>query len=687
MSSKLPPYRPPSVFTPFLRRFTDERARDLSDTIALYNRVKAAHEASLWSQPSAADALADVVIGNLADNSALPSQPTVVDAIADCLRQLIQLETTIFSLPDIVWDRNVLSLKEQVDLRRFLRAQEHFLSNDDRIGQLLVAALATVMGGIAGALPKLPENTGSSFTVPLIDLLPNAAVVVDRVIGTITDQGLQDVGLFTSVARRMYENVCAASGRIADDESRKPFVTADKSTLPGPELVAAYLGGTPFEAIFKVQVPFTIPRKTFASHGIILAPPNHGKTQLLGTICHDFLQEPDPPGLFVLDPHGDLLRKIEMLDVFHPEHGRLRGRLVILDPEDPAGPPSLNFLDLGSQTFDAATFETFTYLMSSLSSDLTTKQGTAVAYILMLLRAIPGATIDTLRQIMEDKAKTLDRSKYANVIRTLDPLVQDFFDNQFFNPQMSETRQQINRRLYTVLANDTFRKMFSAPRNVFDAYEAMQKKKVVLINGARNALRAEGSGVFLRFMVAQFLSAAFRRASIPEVERHLCMLVIDEAHHIFDEQTEAILTECRKFGLGFLAATQLVEQMDQRVKAAVYGATAIKIAGPVSYSDAQALGREMYCSGEFVRSMKAVERKHAEFAVFVRGMTDQAVRITVPYGTLENAPQMDRAAHARMREINRRVMTAIAMEPIAPSPVPSPECEPQPDAPIPPKKW
>ena len=40
-----------SVFTPFLRRFTDEIARDLTDTRALYNDVRAAHLASPFSQP------------------------------------------------------------------------------------------------------------------------------------------------------------------------------------------------------------------------------------------------------------------------------------------------------------------------------------------------------------------------------------------------------------------------------------------------------------------------------------------------------------------------------------------------------------------------------------------------------------------------------------------------------------
>jgi len=49
LSSKLPPYTPPSPFIPFLRRFTDERARDLSDTIALYNEVRHAYHASGWS--------------------------------------------------------------------------------------------------------------------------------------------------------------------------------------------------------------------------------------------------------------------------------------------------------------------------------------------------------------------------------------------------------------------------------------------------------------------------------------------------------------------------------------------------------------------------------------------------------------------------------------------------------------
>ena len=125
-----------------------------------------------------------------------------------------------------------------------------------------------------------------------------------------------------------------------------------------------------------------------------------------------------------------------------------------------------------------------------------------------------------------------------------------------------------------------------------------------------------------------------------------------------------MLTECRKYGLGFLAANQLIEQMSDEVRAAIYGATAIKIAGPVSYANASALSREMYCTPDFIRSMRAVERNHSEWAVTVEGLTDKkAIRLTLPYGALENAPRMDHEALLRMRAANRQAVLSYLQEP------------------------
>jgi hypothetical protein len=235
--------------------------------------------------------------------------------------------------------------------------------------------------------------------------------------------------------------------------------------------------------------------------------------------------------------------------------------------------------------------------------------------------AIPNATIDTLRRVMEDKAKSLEQSAYKDYVLTLDPITQDFFANQFYTSgPMQLTRNSVARRLYSLLANPTFVKIFAAPVNRFDALKAMQEKKVVLINTSQQKL-GQSSSVLGRYFIASILSAAYRR---PEYNRPLTLLIIDEASEYYDEKTERILSTARKYGLGMIGASQFLSQMPENVKAAINGNTAIKIAGPVSFQDAQALGREMYVDGDFIRSMKKTST-HADFAIYARSVTDKAV--------------------------------------------------------------
>ena len=258
------------------------------------------------------------------------------------------------------------------------------------------------------------------------------------------------------------------------------------------------------------KVPLALPRKLLAEHSCMFAPAGHGKTQALQALILGWLKEPDPPAMFIIDSHGDMLRTIERLALFNTT---LKDRLVIIDPED-ATPPALNFLDFSGN--EASVAELFTYLMSALSSDLTSKRSTVMAFILRLMAAIPNATSDTLRLVMEDNAKTIATSKFADVIATLDPIAQDFFTKQFYAPgSMGVTKQAIARRIYALLANPTFQTMFSSSKNRFNAFEAMQQKKIVLINTSMKLLRADASSVFGRYMIAQIRSRSFLRDPVP----------------------------------------------------------------------------------------------------------------------------------------------------------------------------
>ncbi len=79
----------PSVFTPFLRRFTDEIARDVSDTRALYNSVRAGHLASRFGEPDIIDRVHNVIATEVAKIVTLPSYVPLLDAFDTAQRALL----------------------------------------------------------------------------------------------------------------------------------------------------------------------------------------------------------------------------------------------------------------------------------------------------------------------------------------------------------------------------------------------------------------------------------------------------------------------------------------------------------------------------------------------------------------------------------------------------------------------
>ena len=75
MTRKLPVYIPPSAYTPFLRRFTDERALELAEIKQLYASVTAAFKASVWSQEDIVERVSGVIAEQVLELVQLPAQP------------------------------------------------------------------------------------------------------------------------------------------------------------------------------------------------------------------------------------------------------------------------------------------------------------------------------------------------------------------------------------------------------------------------------------------------------------------------------------------------------------------------------------------------------------------------------------------------------------------------------------
>ena len=533
------------------------------------------------------------------------------------------------------------------------------------------------------ALPPIAKATSDEFakcdeaepfaTFPLIDVLPDADKVVWSLMLPFFREDAEDIGLFPHIRKQLERNFHQASGFDYPAPSHK-LITPDQHKGTPHEIVSAYLANTPFEALFYAPIPFSFADRQRVEHMHVVGGSGHGKTQLLQRLIFDDLRRDQPPALVIVDSQGEMIRKIQQLEIF-ARGEPLSERLVIIDPEDVEYPPALNMFDLKaarlgtySQTIkeqiEASTIETFNYVFGALAAELTSRQNTTFAFVARLMLSIPNATIHTLRELFEDGAASIEASPFGEYIRRLDHTSQAYFENQFFTKTYSQTKQQIARRLYSVLQVPAFDRMFAARINRLDMFEALQTGSVVLINTSKALLKTDASALFGRYMIARVISAAFERIAVTAEKRNSAFLIVDEAAEYFDENLETLLSQARKFNVGVLFAHQHLDQLTPALRAAVAANTSIKIAGGVSDKDARALASDMRTTPDFIAGM-AKHAKSTEFACYVRNYTRNAVRLEIPFGALERAPKMNSAAQAQLVARNRQ---RYAAEPDQPRP-------------------
>ena len=641
----------PSVFTPFLRRFTDERARDLEDTRALYDRVRALHQRSEYSVPGA-----DVDLGvEICEHCNVQSE-ALAPLVATAINALLKLETPIFQCPAIDLRTAHLSLKESVDLRRFLRAKEYFHAHERKTVNLLGNALSLIFGSISDRLPE--TFAPSPFTIPLVYSLPDPRMEIHKTIGELVQQKYLDAGLFTEVGHTLYLNVCRVSGIADPSAPKKPLKMPSENDAPFQEIVESYLRGTPLLDFFLAPIPLKFTYEDRFSHMHVVGGSGAGKTQLLQhLILHD-LQSDDPPALVIVDSQTDLINKLSHLALFDPDDGPLADRLLLITPRDIQHPPALNIFDVNRERlggYDEATKEqvtagviqTFDYLFNGLlGADLTAKQGVFFRFVARLMLALPetlgrNATILDLINLMDDA------TPYRAAIESLPPIQRNFFERDFPSKTFAQTKEQIRYRLNAILENPTLARLFTSPRTKIDLFDALNNNAIVLVDTAKDFLKGS-SAHFGRIFISLVLQAVLERAALPEHERKPAFLIVDEAAAYFDSNIDDLLTEARKYKLGCVFAHQFLDQCTGALRSSLAANTSIKMASGVSMADARALAPDLRTTPDFILSQPRLQ-----FAAHIRGVTPQAVSIPVPVGVLEAEPRLSREAYERVRELNR----------------------------------
>jgi hypothetical protein len=638
------------------------RSSDEAEARALYEAVKEKFDAHGLLATEARQLLAGRIAESVADDLGIESAGQLYPAINQFVVQMFAYEQ-FYLLPDIDWTER-RSVSEWWALREALNKQKGYLDEADENLSLIESGIRELLRPIVGATSEATPHKGAeedlSVSTTLVHTMGAASEVFDTVLGIGFAKDLAERSLFSRLRDQLERNLVAASGGNPEDVrgfTKAPVMPSKSSEKDASGLAAIYLASTPLIDFLGQSIDFTIPIEARFEHSHIVAGSGHGKTQTLQyLICQDLpAVARGERSIIVLDSQGDLIQNIAHLAEFAPG-GQLHDRVVIIDPSDVEWPVSLNLFDVGIERLQGyeplererltnSILELYDFVLGTLlAAEMTQKQNVIFRYVTRLMLHIPDATIHTLRELMEPDSY----DKFKEHIDKLSGTARHFFETEFQDKEFTQTKKQVLRRLWGILENQTFERMFSHPRSKLDLFKEMNSGKVILINTAKDLLKEQGSQIFGRFFIALVAQAAQERATMPVEQRLSTFVYIDEAADYFDRNIGIILAQARKYRVGMVLAHQYLGQLDPKLQDAFAANTSIKLAGGVSAKDARILAQMLYCQPELI------ERQHkGAFASYVRGHTTSAIPLSFPLGYLEEKPRMSTADWEKLRDLMR----------------------------------
>jgi len=419
----------------------------------------------------------------------------------------------------------------------------------------------------------------------------------------------------------------------------------------------------------RLEKPMDLPDETRFEHTQILGPSGSGKTTLIQQIILEDLHKPNPPAIVIIDPKGLMVERLSRLAIFDT---RLKDRLVILRPTDT---PALNmfhaawrwnrmYSDQTKRQIEQQTISNFSYIFSTLDASLTQKMSVPFLFCAKLMFGMDGATINDFFDLIDDPARSYEQSRFKPSMDRLDDIARRFFQRDFYESNFRETRSSIKNRLYSIMHRPEFVEMFSTPVRKFDMFQALQQRKIVLVDTQMSLLGSESSSLFGRYIISLTLNAAYERFAIPRKEWNPAYLIIDEFQHFADEiKTPEMLRLAREYNLGITVAVQDMhgKPFSDSLRTAVSTNTSIKYASSPEGVDLAYAARDLRCEQDWLRQ-RTKTPTHAQFACFVRGHTEHPNVLTIPFGAIENEPQMSDEAHRALLERNLKAVTVTAKD-------------------------
>jgi hypothetical protein len=291
-------------------------------------------------------------------------------------------------------------------------------------------------------------------------------------------------------------------------------------------------------------------------------------------------------GICLVDPHGDIAQTI----LNYVPHGRIED-VIYFNPQDFDHPIAFNPLAADHKGADHLIVSG---LVSAFKKVWFDSWGPRLEYILrfslLSLLSYPNATLLHIQPLLTDmvfRNRVLDHNSNPHII--------DFWKNEFekYPPALkAEAIAPILNKTGAFINSIPLRNIVGQPMSSFSLDEVVNTKKIFIANLAKGQLGEDMASLLGSMLITGIQTAIMRRSALFEEERVPFFLYIDEMHSFVSLSFADMLSEVRKYKLGLFLTHQYIDQVDERIRKAIFGNIGTLITFRVGATDAAFLEKE-----------------------------------------------------------------------------------------------
>ncbi|HFC10915.1 MAG TPA: DUF87 domain-containing protein [Candidatus Kaiserbacteria bacterium] len=369
-------------------------------------------------------------------------------------------------------------------------------------------------------------------------------------------------------------------------------------------------------------------------HLYVIGQTGTGKTGFLKTLIEQNISNGE--GACFIDPHGN-----DILDVLASVPPERYDDVIYFDPAYLDRPFGLNLLEYDQSHPEQKTFivNELLAIFRRLYGDVPESMGPAFeqyfrnATLLVMEDPASGSTMLDIARVLSD-----DSFRAEKLEKSHNPVI-----NQFWREIASKAEGEsslanivpyITNKFDDFTANDFMRPIIGQQESSFNFRKIMDEKKILLVNLSKGRLGEKNANLLGLIIVGKIFMAALSRADTPNADFPMFSLYIDEFQNVTTDSIPGILSEARKYKLSLTIAHQYLNQVDEKIRDAVFGNVGNMAVFRVGEEDGEFFEKQFsptFNSADFVN----IENRNAYVKILAHGIPQKPFNIH----TLDLAPR------------------------------------------------